>query len=89
MLAKFEILNPKHETNPKYECSNVQNNTGYHLRYKGFGHFNFGNLKIVSKLGPRPQGGESVGPISIFGFRINSILCSLWSIPFRLDCRCF
>ena len=25
LFNKFEILNPKHETNPKYECLNVQN----------------------------------------------------------------
>jgi hypothetical protein len=24
-VIKFEILNPKHEKNPKYKCSNVQN----------------------------------------------------------------
>jgi hypothetical protein len=27
----------------------------------GFGHSDFENLKIVSKLGPRPKGGESAG----------------------------
>jgi hypothetical protein len=43
---KFEIRNSKHETNPKFEFSNVQNRII--LRAKGFGHLDLGNLNIVS-----------------------------------------
>ena len=35
-----------------------------------FRSFGFWSFEFVLKLGPRPQGGESGGPISIFGFRI-------------------
>ena len=45
-LSKFEIRNPKHETNPKFEFTNVQN--GIILSVKGFGHLDLGNLNIVS-----------------------------------------
>ena len=78
---KFEILNPKHEmvrqahhpepcrrANSKSEFSNVQNFKSDNN--ESFWSFAFGTLEIVSKLGPRPKGGESGGPISKFGFRI-------------------
>jgi hypothetical protein len=31
---KFEILNPKHETNPNFKFSNVQNNVESIYRFK-------------------------------------------------------
>ena len=34
-IAKYEILNSNFETNPKFECSNVQNNS--------FSHSDFGD----------------------------------------------
>ncbi len=45
-LRKFEIRNSKHETNSKFEFSNVQN--GMISRVTGFGHLDLGNLNIVS-----------------------------------------
>jgi hypothetical protein len=85
--AKFEILNSKHETNSNYKFSNVPNRIL--ATSIGFGHLDFGNLKLPFDLA---QGGESfdsaqdrepverlVEPfgISIFGFRAYSIGCSL------------
>jgi hypothetical protein len=53
--GKFEIRISKSETNSNFEFSNVQNkNHLYKIDFSRFGHL---------KLGTRPQGGESGGPI--------------------------
>jgi hypothetical protein len=63
--SKSEIRSTKHETNPKFEFSNVQNKSHQHSIRK-FRSFEFWSFEFVSKLGTRPKGGESGGPISIF-----------------------
>ena len=60
-FVKSEILNPKHETNPKFEFSNVQNMNTKEL-FRFFGHLDFGNLDLPFGFA---QGGELVEPFRI------------------------
>jgi hypothetical protein len=56
-IAKSEALNPKSETNSKFEFSKAQN-----AEFAGFGHLNFGNLDLfrISILGFRIFGSVKV-----------------------------
>ena len=60
--TKFEILNSKHETNSNYKLANVANRIS--ATRIGFGHLNSESLKLFR--------------ISIFGFRIYYMVCSLF-----------
>ena len=45
IIGAEEILNPKHETNPKSKCSNVQNSLLMEVKVR-FGHLDFENLNL-------------------------------------------